>query len=532
MKQLILLLCCISTLGLAQPVKIYILAGQSNMEGKGAANHLDTILADPSRAKPFEHLKPNGSNITRPDVIMTYKGKTGPLSIAKKIGPELGFGITVGDANNETILIIKVALGGSALDTAWRSPSACEGDEQTGKMWGQLTSQVQEVMGNIPKYVPGKTEGVLCGFVWFQGFNDVIKADRFAVYEENLKKFIADCRAEFKSPKLPFIIGQLGMSGPNVSSKHQKFNVFQKNAAKASSPAKYVEIAHFVPANPGDEKFDGGYHYLGRFDVYYNIGVEFGKAMLTFGQPKTSTSSTSAGPVKTNNISIRSAMTALKRNQYSSAWKALDRAEKRPNLPKIDKDTINQLRTQIQSNAQDITKQLTEIHKQQSSAGVIKEYQKLKKRWKDVPAFEEATKPFALILIGIAPNRQASQPVLTSMDKAILKKINKLATEQKLPKLPIRFKFTKTNPTLQGATETEIQLNVNGTTKSIPITQLKIIDKAMLCKVLSENEPDNAKLKGLCAFYLECAEQPEEAKRYYKEAGNKVAKQMSDLFYK
>ena len=43
------------------PVKVFILAGQSNMEGKGRVSHLDDLTKDPARKATFGHLKTCGS---------------------------------------------------------------------------------------------------------------------------------------------------------------------------------------------------------------------------------------------------------------------------------------------------------------------------------------------------------------------------------------------------------------------------------------------------------------------------------------
>jgi len=102
------------------PVKVFILVGQSNMQGKGKIAHLDQLVAE--EPDTYGHLKRNGQWVQRDDVWIKYWDKKGKLTVGygspeDRIGPELGFGHVMGDALDNQVLIIKVAWG------AWRSTS-------------------------------------------------------------------------------------------------------------------------------------------------------------------------------------------------------------------------------------------------------------------------------------------------------------------------------------------------------------------------------------------------------------------------
>ena len=81
-------------------VKVFILAGQSNMEGKGTIKHLEQVVSE--NAETYGKLKSNGNWIERNDVWIDYLGnrdhrKKGKLTVGygfpeDRIGPELGFG--------------------------------------------------------------------------------------------------------------------------------------------------------------------------------------------------------------------------------------------------------------------------------------------------------------------------------------------------------------------------------------------------------------------------------------------------------
>lgn len=52
------------------------------------------------------------------------------------------------------------------------------------------------------------------GFIWLQGWNDVISQEAMAEYDANLTKLAREIRSELNSPTLPFIVGELDKLGP------------------------------------------------------------------------------------------------------------------------------------------------------------------------------------------------------------------------------------------------------------------------------------------------------------------------------
>src|SRR5450755_4555409 len=119
-----------------KPVKVFILAGQSNMQGQGfvkadpkrneGKGSLEFLVKDAASAARFKHLvDKDGKWIVRKDVWVWYLGKKGPLTVGyagkgDMIGPELGFGHVVGDAYDEQVLLIKLAWGGKSLAKDFR----------------------------------------------------------------------------------------------------------------------------------------------------------------------------------------------------------------------------------------------------------------------------------------------------------------------------------------------------------------------------------------------------------------------------
>jgi alpha-galactosidase len=133
MQTLCTLVFVIMLLGLAsqvqaaeKEVKVFILAGQSNMQGKGSIEHLDQLVTE--NPTEYGHLKKNGQWTKRNDVWIKYWDKKGELTVGygspdNRIGPELGFGHIMGEALDNQILIIKVAWGGQSLALDFRPPN-------------------------------------------------------------------------------------------------------------------------------------------------------------------------------------------------------------------------------------------------------------------------------------------------------------------------------------------------------------------------------------------------------------------------
>ncbi|NND97047.1 MAG: hypothetical protein HKN47_06950 [Pirellulaceae bacterium] len=295
-------------------VRVFVLAGQSNMEGKGSIKHLEQLLSDPKTAATYQHLRDRENWTKRDDVFIRYNDDRGhgKLTVGfatptNRFGPELQFGHVIGDAIDDPVLIIKCAWGGRALAMRFRPPSSGKGDytqrnkknkelepvpaEVYGEAYRDTIRIVKETLANIDDYVPGSDGSYeLSGFVFFQGFNDIIDAKKMDEYGVNLANLIRDVRQDLDAPKLPFVIGELGQQGAEperrYAAKHFRFRKIQSDVAQQSEFQDNVAFAptaiHVV--KEGDH-FDGGYHYYGRADTFFQIGQSFGDAMLQWIQP-------------------------------------------------------------------------------------------------------------------------------------------------------------------------------------------------------------------------------------------------------
>ena len=298
----------------AKPVKVFILAGQSNMEGQGfiaadakrnaGKGSLEFLAQDTATAARFAKLADkDGKWRTRDDVWISYLDRKGPLTVGygakqDRIGPELGFGWVVGDALAEPVLLIKCAWGGKSLAVDFRPPSSGKlpyslgekGDAAIaqdpailGKYYRETLTLTKAALADIRSLVPGSDgKYVLAGFGWHQGWNDRINDKFNAEYETNMVNFIRDIRKELGAPKLPFVIAETGMTGPEET--HPRALSLMKAQAAAAERPEFKGSVAFVGTrafwrSKEDSPSGQGYHWNTNAETYYLIGEAMGEAM-------------------------------------------------------------------------------------------------------------------------------------------------------------------------------------------------------------------------------------------------------------
>ena len=85
----------------------------------------------------------------------------------------------------------------------------------------------------------------MMGFVWFQGWNDQYQ-DRWLTYEKNLANLIRDVRKEFKAPKMPFVIGQMGHDGMKPDKEGSPRDYIKKAQAAVRSHRSRLASVRWV----------------------------------------------------------------------------------------------------------------------------------------------------------------------------------------------------------------------------------------------------------------------------------------------
>jgi alpha-galactosidase len=230
----------------------------------------------------------------------------------------------MGEHFNEQVLLVKTCWGGRSVKKDFLPPSAGMPSDEVlqqelenrkkknpdatleevkagyGKAYRDTIEETKRVLANLKNMFPGgdKREYELAGFVFFQGWNDMIdgeqRAEKYATYTKRLALLIKDVRKDLGVPNLPVVIGGMG------AAEEGDFQAAQKAAAdlpEFKGNVSYVGTRRFWEPeveellkqglwkgpdwvkfyNVGSEK---GYHYLGSAKMLYSIGEAFGEGMI------------------------------------------------------------------------------------------------------------------------------------------------------------------------------------------------------------------------------------------------------------
>jgi alpha-galactosidase len=306
---MIALLCCHSLAAEKTPLQVFILAGQSNMQGHARITTFEHLGMDPA-TKPMlaEMLGADGKPKVCERVWISSIGcaggdkteQTGKLTAGfgatvEKVGPEFTFGLYMRKSTDAPILLIKTAWGGKSLNTDFRPSSAgpyvfnesqlagfkkqgkdlatvkADKAKETGVYYRFMVEHVKKVLGDIKRVVPDydPAQGYeLAGFAWFQGWNDLVdgstypnrdKPGGYDAYSEVMAHFIRDVRKDLNAPKMPFVIGVLGVGGPTdkYGPDQQRYKATHQNFRDAmSAPAQMPEFKGNVAAVRTEKYWD------------------------------------------------------------------------------------------------------------------------------------------------------------------------------------------------------------------------------------------------------------------------------------
>lgn len=191
---------------------IFLLAGQSNMAGRGLVQPADTVSS--SRVLM---LNKNNEWVYAKEPFHYYEpGRTGldcGLSFGKELSHLYGKNITIG--------LVPCAIGGSSIEQ-WLGDSNYRGV----KLYSNFLQKAQAA----------SQTGIIKGLLWHQGESNA-GARSYKNYKENLQVFFERVRKDLNQPDLPVYAGQLGsylskIANPNaeaVNNDLQRLSISYKN---------------------------------------------------------------------------------------------------------------------------------------------------------------------------------------------------------------------------------------------------------------------------------------------------------------
>lgn len=193
-------------------IKVFILAGQSNMEGRADGNKLTS--QDRERLGKVQgrvQLAFNHEPIRELDVVNPSAEIAEIYQRDLIFGPELFFGVALAEAwPEEKILLIKRTEGGTSLHGCWNpdwraDKATAMGEESEPRLYSALTAYVKEVLSG---YKEGEYE--ICAMLWVQGETDAGNETAAAAYGDNLQALVERIRHDMGRKALPFLLFQVG----------------------------------------------------------------------------------------------------------------------------------------------------------------------------------------------------------------------------------------------------------------------------------------------------------------------------------
>jgi hypothetical protein len=250
----------------ADHFEVFLVAGQSNADGRGAASALKGALEKWARpqddvriayscsklrvpvlaSKGFEPLQPGWS-------VAPGKGRPTVLPSAT-FGPEVSFGRGMADRlKGKNVRLIKFTEGGTSLAKDW-NPSVKD------RLYSPFLDFTRK---SLKELTDAGHMTTLRGMIWHQGESDAELPA--AEYEAQLTAFIARVRTDFAAPDLRFGIGEVIDNG-----KRDTVRAAQKATAEKVPGAFFVSAA-------GLTSHDGGTHFDAASQI--ELGERFAAGM-------------------------------------------------------------------------------------------------------------------------------------------------------------------------------------------------------------------------------------------------------------
>lgn len=269
---------------------LYILAGQSNMDGQGSVDDLPDYLSgirnnawiySPNRRDDQQPIDDRGFwDRLRPGHGDGYQTDGERSFLSDSFGPELSFVERLMGFNSEkTVLIYKYAKGGSSIHPDVASDWGCwDPDYERGNginQWTHFRHHLNRAIERAEK----RFESVMpAGILWLQGESDASHTRTIAeAYAGNLSNLLNSIRKEAKDLTLPVVVGEISdsMMGRGKRRQTYPFGDIVKSAQR-----QFVEQDNYAAlvTTPEDHGFIDAWHYDSQ--TYIDLGIRFADAIM------------------------------------------------------------------------------------------------------------------------------------------------------------------------------------------------------------------------------------------------------------
>lgn len=170
---------------------IFLLAGQSNMDGCGRWNEMPADFRQtPDNVRIWDNRQQEWKKIGE---------DTTAIARDMQFGPEVAFAHRVAKAYpDHEIRLVKTSAGGTSLANGWLP--------EKKKMYPRLLANYRNAVADLERS-GHKVE--TAGMLWMQGESDSETLEMSSAYQANLEKMLRDVRETTGRPKLPVVIGRI-----------------------------------------------------------------------------------------------------------------------------------------------------------------------------------------------------------------------------------------------------------------------------------------------------------------------------------
>lgn len=243
---------------------IWVLAGQSNMQGMGERiegleplersamlsfdrtwkptveplhRFWETKDSAPYKMSPYLGFEVPRDELDRMYEEMHLQDAVEPIG---GVGPGYFFAQELINTCGVPIGLIPCALGGSSLDM-WMKTFAEEHNEAfEDTLYGDLIQRVHQAGGRVT------------GVLWYQGESDTVQ-ELAKSYLERFERFVADLRRDLRNPDLPFITVQLGSAEEHDWAGEENWDAVREAQRLASEKIPHVEVIAAADLPRNDE---------------------------------------------------------------------------------------------------------------------------------------------------------------------------------------------------------------------------------------------------------------------------------------